>query len=153
MDPITSGNISIVMHSRLPAENTVLKPELFMCKYQQRTINRNSQCIGVGTMTYDTRRARYFRIRNRMWRRIWHMDPERCDNCGVIAGEYHEFGCQLETCPCCKGQVVGCDCSEDRCLVRPITFTRLMGLRAERCKVACVCTLYVLPVHRQKLRT
>lgn len=39
-------------------------------------------------------------------------DPEYkyCHDCGVKAGQLHHQGCDMETCPKCKGQLIGCEC-------------------------------------------
>jgi hypothetical protein len=37
--------------------------------------------------------------------------PEPCHDCGVLRGQYHvELVCDMEECPHCHGQVMGCDC-------------------------------------------
>jgi hypothetical protein len=36
----------------------------------------------------------------------------RCHDCGVLPGGYHHFGCDVEECPKCNGQLIGCNCSE-----------------------------------------
>jgi len=33
-----------------------------------------------------------------------------CHDCGVKEGHLHEFGCDMETCPNCGGQLIGCGC-------------------------------------------
>ena len=34
----------------------------------------------------------------------------RCDECGVLEGQLHRLGCEMECCPRCFGSVVCCDC-------------------------------------------
>jgi hypothetical protein len=36
---------------------------------------------------------------------------ERCGYCACKEGCYHHEGCDLETCPRCKGQLISCDCN------------------------------------------
>jgi hypothetical protein len=36
---------------------------------------------------------------------------QACHDCGVLPGQYHVEGvCDMEECPNCQGQVIGCDC-------------------------------------------
>jgi hypothetical protein len=45
---------------------------------------------------------------------VWHELMERpCGDCGVIAGELHLEGCDIEVCPRCRGQFWGCPCKTD----------------------------------------
>lgn len=45
----------------------------------------------------------------------------RCADCGVTAGGYHHFGCDLEDCPGCGRQQISCGCAmlddDTECLV------------------------------------
>ena len=34
----------------------------------------------------------------------------RCHDCGVVAGGFHHVGCDMEICPRCGGQFLGCSC-------------------------------------------
>ena len=36
-----------------------------------------------------------------------------CHDCGVIKGEFHVPTCDMEQCPVCKGQALGCGCVVD----------------------------------------
>ena len=39
----------------------------------------------------------------------WPHNP--CHDCGVLKGQFHvELVCDVEECPSCGGQVIGCDC-------------------------------------------
>ena len=33
-----------------------------------------------------------------------------CHDCGASPGEYHAHGCDMEVCPRCEGQLIGCNC-------------------------------------------
>lgn len=37
---------------------------------------------------------------------------ERCHDCGIVNGHgnVHHFGCDMERCPICKGQLISCGC-------------------------------------------
>jgi hypothetical protein len=37
----------------------------------------------------------------------------RCHDCGVRPGGFHHFGCDMERCPRCGGQLFCCDCWPD----------------------------------------
>ncbi|MCK6460881.1 MAG: hypothetical protein L6Q95_13445 [Planctomycetes bacterium] len=46
----------------------------------------------------------------------WGADRGPCHDCAAVKGEFHVPGCDVERCPACAGQAIGCDCeraSED----------------------------------------
>jgi Zn-finger nucleic acid-binding protein len=36
---------------------------------------------------------------------------KRCHDCHVKVGGIHHFGCDMERCPVCRGQLIACGCS------------------------------------------
>jgi hypothetical protein len=35
-----------------------------------------------------------------------------CHDCGVANGELHVWGCDVERCPACQGEVIFCGCGD-----------------------------------------
>ena len=42
---------------------------------------------------------------------------ERCGDCNALSGNYHHWGCDLERCPVCGGQLISCECMDVECQV------------------------------------
>lgn len=49
----------------------------------------------------------------------WGANSHPCGDCGVINGQYHVPGCDVERCPSCNGQMIGCDCASSKMPKRP----------------------------------
>jgi hypothetical protein len=43
----------------------------------------------------------------------WDADRVPCHDCAVIKGQLHVPSCDVEQCPACGGQAIGCDCEYD----------------------------------------
>lgn len=44
----------------------------------------------------------------------FHDENKRCHDCGIVNGvNLHHPGCDVEECPKCGGQVIGCECGFD----------------------------------------
>jgi hypothetical protein len=42
----------------------------------------------------------------------WGADRQPCHDCRVIKGQFHVFGCDVERCPVCGGQMISCECDD-----------------------------------------
>ena len=42
----------------------------------------------------------------------WGADQGPCHDCGVSKGEIHIWGCDVERCPSCGGQLIYCECDD-----------------------------------------
>lgn len=53
----------------------------------------------------EFKRIKYSSVRN-----YTEKEYEYCGDCGAINDEYHVFGCDIEECPKCGGQLLSCEC-------------------------------------------
>ena len=43
----------------------------------------------------------------------WDSDHFPCGDCGVVKGQFHVAGCDIEECPKCGKRALGCSCKRD----------------------------------------
>lgn len=82
------------------------------CEYCGREMTTAKGC----TMKYIV--AKYpsgWRVikRERVGDEGWIGEGERCGDCGAEYGQYHHYGCDIERCPVCGMQMIGCECNVD----------------------------------------
>lgn len=63
------------------------------------------QIVSVRYDGHDVQRIRYGDEHS-----DWHAETIPCHDCRVLKGEFHVPGCDVEECPVCGGQLLGCDC-------------------------------------------
>lgn len=52
----------------------------------------------------------HIKLKGKKYERLKNDDDDTCGDCGVGAGKYHHDACDLETCPRCGEQAIGCGC-------------------------------------------
>lgn len=66
--------------------------------------------------TIECRDSRYITLKDREYERntTYFNINERCHDCNILnkKGNLHHFGCDIERCPRCKGQLISCGCLE-----------------------------------------
>ena len=63
--------------------------------------------------TYSSGGREILRIPYGSERDDWGAETKPCHDCRVFKGELHVVGCDVEECPICHNQLLGCDCPFD----------------------------------------
>lgn len=68
------------------------------CNYCGRYMNHGASCSP--TLLYE----------GLIYKRIPWKERYLCHDCNVVYGQYHHLGCDMERCPICGSQLIGCEC-------------------------------------------
>lgn len=63
--------------------------------------------------TYEILGRKYVRIPYGSEPGVRHAETRVCHDCAVLTGQLHVPGCDMERCPRCRGQAIGCDCTDE----------------------------------------
>ena len=70
-------------------------------------------------LTVSVAGTEYPRVRYGEEAEDWGADRGPCHDCAVLKGQQHVPSCDVERCPACGGQMIGCDCDSDETDVGP----------------------------------
>lgn len=82
------------------------------CEFCGQEMLTAKGCSFSQLQTSDGKRYR----RHKVGDEGWYSKGERCGDCGALYGHYHHFGCDVERCPICGQQLIGCDCDIKYCV-------------------------------------
>ena len=72
------------------------------------------------------------RVRYGREKQDWKAEVRPCSDCAVAKGQFHVAGCDLEECPKCHGQLIGCDCRSKPRKVTPFSSREELIVSARR---------------------
>jgi hypothetical protein len=76
--------------------------------FEQRWKRKQAEAQQRPTLTIQGK------IYNRIpWGSGGHAAQDPCGDCGVEVGQYHVLFCEMEECPKCGCQLLGCDCEPE----------------------------------------
>jgi ATP-dependent protease ClpP protease subunit len=125
--PIVSRNKDnkLIIHrmdlANMPEKPTIdgkeKKPEPANCLYCGVVIVGSSTCKGCGQIKINGKK--YNRIKygkEKGWEPEELVHLGHCHDCGIAKNGIHHFGCDVERCPRCAGQLISCDCHKQTIL-------------------------------------
>ena len=81
-----------------------------ICEYCDQEMNGASGCVAIRFRFVDDEDD-YEPIKYGDEADDWDAKSGRsCRDCDCLPGNYHHAGCDVERCPRCSGQAIGCDC-------------------------------------------
>lgn len=84
-------------------------------------VNGIRVAAGWTSKLIEAQEQTHFEILGKSYKRIpygnealnWRADEFSCHDCCAVKGQYHVAGCDVEECPKCGGQSIGCECSDE----------------------------------------
>jgi len=77
-----------------------------------------AKCMDCKKVMLTAKGCTYTHIKiNNLWyernTKHWQDPDKRCHDCAAKYGQYHHYGCDMERCPKCGGQLISCGCNGD----------------------------------------
>ncbi len=79
-----------------------------ICERCKKETKQTNSCIKYVIEYEGGIRAKPFRYEDPSQAEVAY---NHCPSCRVRPGGYHHLDCPEEKCPCCKGQLISCECS------------------------------------------
>lgn len=108
------------LHKKIP-ENLWKSEADLMISFEKETAFYNGIEVHKSTPLEIIKYQKYdgLLFKNKLYNRIRYGDEnnprnsDACNDCGCLKGQFHTEGCDVEQCPICGEQFLGCSCSYD----------------------------------------